>query len=159
MKNQGGLYVTITTILGLTFSLTTPAALAEPADYYPADYSVGAGIRAGFNDDVAAVMNAKVKITDLGTISLSGRPAVFFSDEVEFRLAITGEGDVASRWSPFFGGGIAINAEGTEKVDPLLTTGLDFQVAEDIGLQVGGNLIFKSNDTDVEMTATVNYTF
>ncbi|WP_158535088.1 hypothetical protein [Acaryochloris thomasi] len=48
-------------ILSLTCGLGMPAALANSADYY-----VGAGARAGFNDDTAAVINAKLKIADFG---------------------------------------------------------------------------------------------
>jgi hypothetical protein len=57
------------------------------------------------------------------------------------------------------GGGIAINTDGNGDTDPLLTTGLDVKVIKKVVIQVGSNFIFKSNDTDAEVTATVNYAF
>lgn len=154
LRNRGVFYGTVATTLGLLWSFGPPVALADPADYY-----VGVGVRAGFNDDTAAVISAKATVADFGDFGLSGRSALLFGNETEFRLALTGEGEIAPNWSPFLGGGVAINTDGSGDVDPLITTGLDFQATEQIVIQVGGNLIFKSNDTDAEAIATVNYAF
>jgi hypothetical protein len=154
MQYRVGSYGVIVTLLGLTVGLGSPAAQADPADHY-----VGAGLRAGLNDDTAAVVNAKVKVLDLGDISLSGRPALVIGNAAELRLAVTGEGDIVPRVSPYLGGGIAINTDGNGDTDPLLTTGLDVKVIKKVVIQVGSNFIFKSNDTDAEVTATVNYAF
>lgn len=154
MQNRGIFYSTTAIVFGVIFGLGAPVALADPPDY-----SVGVGIRAGLNDDTAAVINAKVTVADFGEISLSGRPAIFLGNETEFRLSLTGEGEIAPNLSPFFGGGVAINTDGSGDVNPLLTTGFDFQIAEHVAIQVGGNLIFKSSDTDAEAITTVNYTF
>jgi hypothetical protein len=147
-------YGTLITLCSLNLAIGAPEALAKPVDNY-----IGGGVRAGLNDDTTALINAKVKITDLGDVTLSGRPAVLFGDETEFRLAITGEGEIAPDFFPFFGGGVALNTDGTGDTRPLVTAGLDFKVSERFVLQFGGNVIFKSNDTDAELTATVNYSF
>ncbi|MGF1602549.1 MAG: hypothetical protein ACFCU8_11105 [Thermosynechococcaceae cyanobacterium] len=153
MQHQVGFFGTVTIIFGLALGFSAPVALADPPDNY-----VGGGIRAEFNDDTAAVIHAKVKVLDLGKFSLSGRPALVIGNAAELRLAATAEGDIAPRLSPYGGGGIAINKDGSGDVDPLLTGGLDITVIKQVVIQVGGNLIF-SNNTDAELTATVNYAF
>lgn len=133
----------------------TPDAIAAPAANY-----IGGGVRTGFQDDTLFILNGKFKATDLGPgLSLSGRPTVMFGDEVELRLAVTGEGEVAKNLSPFFGGGLSINTDGGGKVYPLLNAGLDYRLADQLVLQVGGNLLFKSGDTDTELTASLDYAF
>ncbi|MGB7416789.1 MAG: hypothetical protein WA902_21515 [Thermosynechococcaceae cyanobacterium] len=153
MQNRIGFFGTMTTLFSLTLGFSTPAALADPPNNY-----IGGGVRAEFNDDTAAVIHAKIKVLDLGKFSLSGRPALVIGNSAELRLAATGEADIAPRLSPYGGGGIAINKDGSGDVDPLLTAGLDVTVIKQVVLQVGGNLIF-SNGTDAELTATVNYAF
>lgn len=153
MQNRVGIFGIVTTIFGLTLGFSAPAALADPPDNY-----VGGGVRAEFNDDTAAVIHAKVKVLDLGKFSLSGRPALIIGNSAELRLAATAEGDIAPRLSPYGGGGIAINKDGSGDVDPLLTAGLDIKVIKQLVVQVGGNLIF-TNGTDAEVMATVNYAF
>jgi hypothetical protein len=130
-------------------------AIAAPAANY-----IGGGIRTGFQDDTLFVLNGKFKATDLGnTISLSGRPTVMFGDEVELRLAVTGEGEVARNLSPFLGGGLSINTDGGGQVYPLLNAGVDYRLGDQLVIQVGGNLLFKSGDTDTELTASLGYAF
>ncbi|MBE9030104.1 hypothetical protein IQ266_10225 [filamentous cyanobacterium LEGE 11480] len=154
MRNQITWDRTVLALLVLPLGAGSSPALAAPAANH-----IGAGIRTGFQDESAFVLNGKVKVADFGQVSLSGRPTILFNDEAEFRLAITGEGEVAPNWSPYFGGGIAINTDATGDVDPLLTAGIDFLLADQLVLQVGGNLLFKANDTDTELTATANYAF
>jgi hypothetical protein len=152
MQNQNGFYGAIVAIVSL--GLVTPGAFAVPVANY-----IGGGLRAGLRDDTAAMINGKVKVADFGTVSLSGRPTVMFSDEVEWRLAVTGEAEVAPNLSPFFGGGVALNTDGGGKTYPLLNAGLDYRLADQLVIQVGGNLLFKSGDTDTELTASLNYAF
>jgi hypothetical protein len=154
MSSQSNFNVTIITLCSFTFGIGVPEVLAKPADNY-----VGVGVRGGFGDDTDAIVNAKFKITDFGGVSLSGRPAVFLGDYTEFRLSLTGEREIAPGWAPFLGGGLATNTDKSGEVNPMLTAGLDVQVSDRFVLQVGGNLIFQSNDTDKELTATVNYLF
>jgi hypothetical protein len=130
-------------------------AIAAPAANY-----IGGGVRTGFQDDTLFIINGKFKATDLGNnLSLSGRPTVMFGDEVELRLAVTGEGEVARNLSPFFGGGVSINTDGSGKAFPLLNAGVDYRLADQLVIQVGGNLLFKSGDTDTELTASLGYAF
>jgi hypothetical protein len=136
------------------FGLCAPAALADPADYY-----IGAGVRGGFNDETAAVIHAKLKVADFGDISLSSRPAVFIGSESEFRLALTGEGEIAPNVSPFLGGGLAINTDHNGAVDPMLSAGIDIQVADHLVIGVSGNFILEAHDIDTELTTTLNYVF
>jgi hypothetical protein len=143
---------TIAAIVSL--SVTTTAIAAPAANY------IGGGVRAGLQDDTLFILNGKFKAADLGnTISLSGRPTVMFGDAVELRLAVTGEGEVARNLSPFFGGGVSINTDGGGKAYPLLNAGLDYRLADQLVIQVGGNLLFKSGSTDTEMTASLDYAF
>jgi hypothetical protein len=136
-------------------SLSSTAAIAAPAANY-----IGGGVRTGLQDDTLFILNGKFKAADLGNIvSLSGRPTVMFGDEVELRLAVTGEGEVAKNLSPFFGGGLSINTDGGGKVYPLLNAGVDYRLADQLVIQVGGNLLFKSGDTDTELTASLGYAF
>lgn len=144
----------LATLSSLAISLTATQVMAVPVANH-----IGGGIRAGFRDDTAFILNGKVKLTDLGDVSLSGRPTVLFGDEVELRLAITGEGELAPNLSPFIGGGIAVNTDGTGDSDPLLAFGAEYQIDRQLVIQVGGNILFKSNDTDTEFTVTANYAF
>jgi hypothetical protein len=153
MRIRGGLHTTIITLC-ITFAIGVPQVWAKPADNY-----LGVGVRGGLNDDAVGVINAKFKIIDLGGVSLSGRPAVFWGDYTELRLALTSEKEIVPGWSPFLGGGLATNTNRSGEVNFMLTTGLDFQINERLVLQGSGNYIFKSNDTDAELTITLNYLF
>jgi hypothetical protein len=151
MGIRTGLWAAVVTIV----SLSSTAAIAAPAANY-----IGGGVRTGFQDDTVFILNGKFKATDLGpNLSLSGRPTVMFGDEVELRLAVTGEGEVARNLSPFFGGGVSINTDGSGKAFPLLNAGLDYRLADQLVIQVGGNLLFKSGDTDTELTMSLDYAF
>lgn len=154
MSSRSSCYITTIALCSFTLGIAVPEALAKPADNY-----LGIGVRGGLNDDTDVVINAKFKITDLGGVSLSGRPAILFGNYTELRLALTGEGEIAPGWTPFFGVGVANNTDRSGRTNPMLAGGMDFQISERFVLQVGGNLIFQSNDTDKEFTATVNYSF
>jgi len=155
MRCKVSLCAAVLALSGFSLGMAAaPEAWADPVDNY-----VGVGVRGGLNDDVAAVLGAKVKIADFGELSLSGRPAIFIGNETEFRVALTGEGEVSPDFSPFFGGGLAINTDGSDDIDPLVAAGLDFRMTEQVVIQAGGNFIFKDGDTDAELTATVNYVF
>lgn len=155
MQYQMGLCAVAIALSGFSLGLATaPKAWADPVDNY-----AGLGVRGGFNDDVAVVLGAKVKIADFGELSLSGRPAILIGNKTEFRVALTGEGEVSPDLSPYFGGGLAVNTKGSDDIAPLVTAGLDFRMTEQVVVQVGGNFIFADGDTDTELTATVNYAF
>jgi hypothetical protein len=151
MGIRTGFWAAVVAIVGLS----STAAIAAPAANY-----IGGGLRTGFQDDTLFIINGKFKAADLGNIvSLSGRPTVMFGDEVELRLAVTGEAEVARNLSPFFGGGVSINTDGSGKAYPLLNAGLDYRLGDQMVIQVGGNLLFKSGDTDTELTASLGYAF
>ena len=138
----------------LTFGIGVPEVLAKPIDSY-----IGVGARAPLQDDPALIINAKLKIADLGGVGWSGRPAIFLGKYTESRFALTGEKEVSPGWTPFFGIGVATNADGSGEVNPMLSGGLDVQIGERFVLNVGGNFIFQSDDRERELTATVNYMF
>jgi hypothetical protein len=154
MSSRISFNVAIITLCSFTFGIGVSEVSAKPADNY-----VGVGVRGGLGDDTDAIVNTKFKITDFGGISLSSRPAILFGDYTELRLSFTGEKEIVPGWSPFIGGGVAANTDRNREINPMLTAGLDVQVSNRFVLQVGGNLIFQSSDTDKELTVTVNYSF
>lgn len=137
------------------------AALAKQPLPKPPAYYVGVGVRAGFNDEAAAVINSKVKLTDVGDITLSARPALLLGSDTEFRLPFTVEGSVTQRLYPYGGVGLAYNADGLKKVDPMLTAGVDIGVVQHFVVGIAFNLIFQTaiSDTDTEFAASFNYSF
>ncbi|MFZ4677598.1 MAG: hypothetical protein ACOYM4_18220 [Nodosilinea sp.] len=137
-------------------AIAAPAALAQQAP----DYYVGAGLRAGFNDNTSFVLDSKAKIADLGsTVTLSVRPALVFDSSTELRLPLSVDVAVTQSLSPYAGAGVAYNAGGTSTVDPMITGGLDWSVAQHIVIDLNANVLFTSGNTDTEFTATVNYAF
>lgn len=143
------------TLLGLgCMFMPAGAALAEPPDYY-----VGAGIRAGLNDSVAAVIDSKALISDFGELSLSARPSLLVGDNLELRLPISIEGEVYEGIYPFAGGGVAYNQDGNSGFDPMITGGVDVEITRQIYFGATGNAIFRSGDTDFELIGTINYAF
>ena len=122
------------------------ASQADAPDYY-----VGAGIRAGFNDSSAAVINAKAEITQWDELGISFRPTVVFADETEWRTAITAEGEILPNVAPFLGGGLSCNGDGLGQTEPIIVGGFDYSFSEQIVLQLGGNVRFRSNSSDTEI--------
>lgn len=134
-------------------------ALAQQPLGKPPAYYVGVGIRTGFNDDTAAVLDTKAKLTDLGDLTLSTRPALLLGNDVEFRLPFSVEGTAARNVYPYGGAGIAYNVDGLSRVDPMLTGGLDIGVARQLVVGLEFNFIFRKADTDTEFAASLNYSF
>lgn len=126
----------------------------------PPDYYVGAGVRTGFNDPTAFVIDSKAKFLEISSdVTLSARPSVLFSDDVELRLPISVDIGLTEGFSPYAGAGLAYNAEGSSRVDALITGGIDIGVARNLVLDVNFNMLFKPSNTDTELTATINYEF
>jgi hypothetical protein len=144
----------IVTLCSLNFGICVPEVFAKPIDNY-----IGAGARAPLRDPLVLILNAKVKIADLGGVSFSGRPAIFLGNSTESRFALTGEKEISPGWTPFLGVGVATNTDQSGETNPMLSVGVDIQVSEKIVLNVGGNWIFQSNDNDREINVTVNYLF
>ncbi len=136
--------------------LTSGTALAELPAYY-----VGAGVRTGFGDPTSAVINAKVQLTRFDDVGVSVRPELILGDVTEFRLPVTVEAQITNGIYPFVGAGIAVNTDGLNRTDPMITGGADFALTRDITLKTELNLIFQTgiSDTDLEFVSTLNYTF
>jgi hypothetical protein len=154
MSSRNSFKVMIVTLCSLNFGICVPEVFAKPIDNY-----IGAGARAPLRDPLVLILNAKVKIADLGGVSFSGRPAIFLGNSTESRFALTGEKEISPGWTPFLGVGVATNTDQSGETNPMLSVGVDIQVSEKIVLNVGGNWIFQSNDNDREINVTVNYLF
>lgn len=142
-------------LLGFSLVLVPAgAALADPPAYY-----VGAGVRGGFNDDFAGVISSKAEFLELGEMSLSARPAIIIGDDFELRLPLSVEGEVYDGIYPYAGAGIAYNQDGNSDIDPMITGGVDFAVAERLYVGATANAIFRTGDTDFELIGTLNYAF
>lgn len=154
MSSRNSLKVTIVTLCILNFGICVPEAFAKPIDNY-----VGVGARAPLRDDLVLILNAKLKIADLGGVSFSARPAIFLGNSTESRFALTGEKETSPGWTPFLGVGVATNTDQSGETNLMLSGGVDVQIGEKLALNVGGNWIFQSDDNDREINVTLNYLF
>ncbi|MDJ0707367.1 MAG: hypothetical protein QNJ46_29185 [Leptolyngbyaceae cyanobacterium MO_188.B28] len=135
--------------------VSTRVALAESPNAY-----LGAGIRAGFNDDVGALIDSKVKVFPLGdALSISVRPELLLGNDTELRLPISLDAEIDQGVYPFAGVGVAYNADGSSDFDPMATAGLDLGLNSHWVLSTELNVIFKSGDTDTEFIGSLNYAF
>jgi len=107
------------------------------------------------------VINAKIRLTQFNDASFSVRPGLFLGDVTEFRLPLTVEAEIAPGFSPYIGGGIAVNTDGLNKIDPMIMGGLDTSLTTNLVLKLELNLIFQTNinDSDAEFVSTLNYVF
>ncbi|HSM83816.1 MAG TPA: hypothetical protein VLS96_19155 [Nodosilinea sp.] len=147
----------LNTALGtaLALALGTSAQAQERPDYY-----LGAGVRAGFNDNTSVVIDSKAKLLDLGSAAtLSVRPSVVFSGNTELRLPLSLDFALDRGLYPYAGAGVTYNADGNSSVDPMITAGLDLGLGRHLVLDLNGSVLFKPSDTDTELTATLNYVF
>ncbi len=141
--------------LGMTVGVAPHAEAQQPPDSY-----VGAGVRAGFDDPTSFVIDSKAKFLEIGSAAtLSARPSVLFGDDTELRLPISVEISISDGFYPYAGAGVAYNADGSSRVDPLITGGIDIGVARNLVVDVNLNMLFKPANTDTELTATLNYAF
>ncbi|MEA5465635.1 hypothetical protein [Leptothoe sp. PORK10 BA2] len=143
------------TVVGL-LAIATPA-LAQPGDNEIGNY-VGLGARSGLNDSFAVVIDSKFEIFKLDQNTVSVRPAIYVGDDFEGRLPISYDVILDEQLLFFGGGGFAYNFEDSD-FDPMLTAGLDMPLSERLILNVEGNLILKSNDTDAEIAGSINWRF
>lgn len=134
----------------LLLGIAAPAAVAGPLE----GYSVGTGVRAGFNDDTSFAIGAKLPITQFKVqgngLGLSVRPDLIFGDELEVRAAATVEAS-ALKLSPYGGGGLAYNTDNTGDISPMLSAGLEYDLQRNAAIRLGGNYIFQDGDTDTEL--------
>jgi hypothetical protein len=139
-------------------------ALAEPPPSTAAPaYYVGAGVRGGKGDAVAAVIDSKIKLTDLGNLTLSTRPALLMGGyDTEWRLPVTVEGHQNERGISWFGGGgLAYNMDDLDEIDGMLTGGMDLALNRRLIVSLTINFIWQSaiSDDDTEFYASLNYGF
>ncbi|MEM9486401.1 MAG: hypothetical protein AAGA83_22215 [Cyanobacteria bacterium P01_F01_bin.116] len=147
----------------LSYAVVGMLAVASPSMAIPfgdneIDNYVGLGIRTGFNDSTSLVVDSKVEVLPLDEASVSLRPALFIGNDFEGRLPVSFDLPVDEQFLIFGGGGFAYNFDDSD-FDPMVTGGVDMAVSERLVLNVEGNLIFKSNDTDAELTASINWLF
>ncbi|MFG6099453.1 hypothetical protein SPB21_29690 [Leptothoe sp. ISB3NOV94-8A] len=147
----------------LTGALVGVLAIATPTLALPSGESeienyVGVGVRTGLNDDTAAVLDSKLEVIPFEQGSLSVRPAILIGEDFEGRLPVSFDLALDEQFLVFGGGGFAYNFDDSD-LDPMITGGVDMAVSERLILNVEGNLIFKSNDTDAEVAASINWLF
>jgi hypothetical protein len=154
MDSRNSFKVMSVALFSLTFGMGVPEVSAKPIDNY-----IGVGARAPLFDPLAVILNAKLKIANIGGVSFSARPAIFLGSYTESRFSLTGEKEISPGFTPFFGVGVATNADESGETNTMLSTGVDVKISESVVLNVGGNWIFQSNDGEREINVTVNYLF
>jgi hypothetical protein len=150
-------------VLGSILCQSTTAVAESPPTAQVPPYYVGAGFRGGKGDAVAAVIDSKIKLTDLGDLTLSTRPALLMGGyDTEWRLPFTVEGQKNARGISWFGGGgLAYNMDDLDETDAMLTGGLDYALNRRLIVNLTINFIWQSaiSDDDTEFLATLNYGF
>ncbi len=151
-------------VLGSILSQSTIALADElPRPTQPTAFYVGVGFRGGKGDAIAAVLDSKIKLMDLGERTLSTRPSLLTGGyDTEWRLPFTIDGHQNDRGVSWFGGGgLAYNMDNLDEVDGMLTGGLDYALNRRLILNLTINFIWQSaiSDDDTEFMATVNYGF
>jgi hypothetical protein len=144
-------------LLQSTIALGEPPPSATVPAYY-----VGAGVRGGSSDSTAAVIDSKIKLANLGDVTLSTRPAVLLGGyDGEWRLPFTIDYQIADRFSLFGGGGLAYGMDDLEEIDGMATGGLDFALRPRLIVNLTVNYIWQSSisDDDTELAVTLNYGF
>jgi hypothetical protein len=141
-----------------TIALAAPPPSAEIPAYY-----LGAGFRGGKGDATAAVIDSRFKLTDLGNLALSTRPALLMGGyDTEWRLPVTIDGHKNEHGIAFFGGGgLAYNMDDLDEIDAMLTGGLDMALNRRLIVNLTINFIWQSaiSDDDTEFMASLNYGF
>ena len=144
-------------LLQSTIALAEPTPSATVPDYY-----IGAGVRGGSSDATAAVIDSKIKLANLGDVTLSTRPAVLIGGyDGEWRLPFTVDYEIAHGLSLFGGGGLAYGMDDLEELDGMVTGGLDLAVKPRVIVNLTINYIWQSaiSDDDTEFAVTLNYGF
>lgn len=135
--------------------------LVSAVEAEPPDNSVSLGIRTLLNDPTAAALGAKIKLTDIGRISVSLRPEVLFGKDIEGRFTVTGEVELRAALYPFAGIGIAVNTDQTHAIDPMMAGGLEVRLHPPLSVRLEGRMIFQTtiDDTDFEFITSLNSAF
>ena len=127
------------------------------------DYYAGLGARGLKGDQLAGVLDAKIKLMDFGKLTLSTRPALLFGAyDDEWCLPFTVEGKVNSYGFAWFGGaGIAHGMDDLGETDGMVTGGIDLPFKQRWDLNVTINYLYQHaiDDVDGELLVTINYGF
>ncbi len=126
------------------------------------DYYLGLGVRPELigNDSTALVIDSKAKIATLGDFTLSTRPSVLFGGGItETRLPITAEVPLGDSFFPYAGVGFAYNTDGRERIEAMVTGGVDIRVGKNLYVDVNLNVISEDGiaDVDADFVFSLNY--
>ena len=149
-------------VLGSILLQSTIAMAETPTSATVPAYYLGAGVRGGSSDSTAAVIDSKIRLVNLGDVTLSTRPAVLLGGyDGEWRLPFTIDYEIADRLSLFGGGGLAYGMDDLEEIDGMVTGGLDFALRPRLIANLTVNYIWQSSisDDDTEFALTLNYGF
>jgi hypothetical protein len=150
-------------VLGSVLCQPTIALAETPPPAQATAYYIGAGFRGGKGDATAAVLDSKIKLTDLGELTLSTRPALLTGGyDTEWRLPVTVEGHQNAHGVSWFGGGgLAYNMDDLGETDGMLSGGLDYAMNRRLIVNLTINFIWQSDisDDDTEFMASLNYGF
>lgn len=141
---------------------TVARADPEPPQQVP-DYYAGVGARGLKGDKVAAVVGAKIKLMDFGTLTFSTRPALLFGAyDDEWCLPFTVEGKVNKYGFAWFGGaGVAHGMDNLGEADGMVTGGIDLPLKHRWVLSATINYLYQHaiDDIDGELLVTINHGF
>ena len=149
-------------VLGSILLQSTIAMAETPTSATVPAYYIGAGVRGGSSDSTAAVIDSKIKLVNLGDVTLSTRPAVLIGGyDGEWRLPFTIDYEIADGLSLFGGGGLAYGMDDLEELDGMVTGGLDLAVKPRVIVNLTINYIWQNtiSDDDTEFAVTLNYGF
>ncbi|OKH18175.1 hypothetical protein [[Limnothrix rosea] IAM M-220] len=151
---------------------TEPITIAQGRERYPETsasekYSyVGIGANIGLSDEDKGVADggfaviSKVAITN----NISVRPGVSFGDDAVITVPITYDFTLRGRdpfvensFTPYIGGGVAFDTGSDEDADFLVTGGMDYRFAKNWVGNLGVNVGFADDNTDIGVVFGVGY--
>ncbi len=127
---------------------------------------VGAGWNIGLSDsdtgtaDDGVAVISKVAVTK----NISLRPSIIFGDDAVFNLPVTYDFNLRDKAllrtlpvTPYLGGGLVVDTGDDESVDVLVTGGVDYRFSRNWVGNVGLNVGFADEDTDLGLVFGVGY--
>lgn len=145
-----------------------PSPVAQLGGLSPIDgprFSIGVGGNIGITGDTAMGDSSFSVFSRIGlTENFSVRPAVGFTDDVNFTIPVTFDfpletiPDVGFSVVPYLGGGVVITTGDDGQVGPMLTAGLDVPLIDQLGANVGVDVGFL-DETEVGINLGVSYSF
>ncbi len=128
---------------------------------------IGIGGNIGFTGDTASGSGAFVVNSKIGlTRSISVRPSVLISDDVDFLIPVTYDFTIESTdpfapvpFAPFLGGGVAFSTNDEDNFGFLVTGGVDVPLSREFVANAAINAAFIEGSTNVGIVIGVGYTF